>query len=180
MASFLYKLMYPFAQFVVLRLRADIDKDVEIVALRDQPAVLHRQNGKLQVPKARRILFGTSPPAGNPHGGGRLTQPAEAAEARQVRESWLRKKAARLGHEMAGIAATYSHVSDQMREELKRALQARWEAALDQCLALHPRSPVAIPDELLAARAGRTIEDDLPNISHKGRDPILLVGEQGL
>jgi hypothetical protein len=69
---------------------------------------------------------------------------------------------------------------NQVREELKRALQARWEAALDQRLALHPRSPVAILDELLAARAGHTTEDDLPNISHKGGDPILLVGEQGL
>lgn len=86
----------------------------------------------------------------------------------------------RLGHEMPGIAATYSHVSDQMRNQLKRALQARWETALDQRLALHPRSPVAILDELLAARAGRTTEDDLPNISQKGGDPIPLIGEQGL
>jgi hypothetical protein len=38
----------------------------------------------------------------------------------------------RLGHQMHGIQATYSHVSQRMRDELRRALQRRWETALDE------------------------------------------------
>jgi integrase len=56
----------------------------------------------------------------------------------------------RLGHEMDGIKSTYSHVSQSMRENLKRVLQTRWEAALDERAKLSPRSPVGVLDELLA------------------------------
>jgi hypothetical protein len=55
----------------------------------------------------------------------------------------------RLGHQMQGIQATYAHVSQPMRDELKRALQWRWETALDQRGRMCPRSPVALLDELL-------------------------------
>jgi hypothetical protein len=50
----------------------------------------------------------------------------------------------RLGHEMDGIKATYSHVSDLMRENLKQAMQTRWETALDQRMRLREHSSVAI------------------------------------
>jgi hypothetical protein len=58
----------------------------------------------------------------------------------------------RLGHEMDGIKSTYSHVSDPMRDKLKRALQVRWETALDERAKLSPGSAVLLLDELLAAR----------------------------
>jgi integrase len=58
----------------------------------------------------------------------------------------------RLGHEMDGIKSTYSHVSESMRDKLKKALQTRWETALDERARLSPRSAVVLLDELLAAR----------------------------
>jgi integrase len=58
----------------------------------------------------------------------------------------------RLGHQMQGIQATYSHVSQSMRERLKQALQRRWETALDERITMCPRSPVATLDELLTSR----------------------------
>jgi len=61
----------------------------------------------------------------------------------------------RLGHRMKGIQAPYSHVSQSMPEELKRALQRRWEEALDERIAMCPRSPVALLDELLTSRRQR-------------------------
>jgi hypothetical protein len=48
LASFLYESIIRFAQFVVLRFRADVDKEVEILVLRHQLAVLRRQIGKGQ------------------------------------------------------------------------------------------------------------------------------------
>lgn len=56
----------------------------------------------------------------------------------------------RLGHEVGGIRGVYSHVSGQMREELKAALQARWEESLKARAALSPRSAVPVLDRLLA------------------------------
>ncbi len=44
----------------------------------------------------------------------------------------------------------YEHVSDRMREDLKAALQARWEDSLRERAALHEHSPVPLLDELLA------------------------------
>lgn len=48
----------------------------------------------------------------------------------------------------------YSHVSEQMREELKAALQARWEESLKARAALSPHSAVPILDRLLAPYRG--------------------------
>jgi hypothetical protein len=56
----------------------------------------------------------------------------------------------RLGHEIPGIRGAYSHTSEQMRQELKDALQARWENSLKPRLALAPDSPVPTLDKLLA------------------------------
>src|SRR5579875_511479 len=43
----------------------------------------------------------------------------------------------------------YAHASDRMRDDLKAALEARWEEALHARAALHPRSPVPLLDDLL-------------------------------
>lgn len=58
----------------------------------------------------------------------------------------------RLGHQMDGIGARYSHVTSAMRKELCDALTERWEASLDARAAMHPHSPVVVLDELLQAR----------------------------
>ena len=56
----------------------------------------------------------------------------------------------RLGHEVPGMRGLYAHTSDRMREDLKAALQARWEDSLRERAALHEHSPVPLLDELLA------------------------------
>ena len=56
----------------------------------------------------------------------------------------------RLGHEVPGMRGLYAHTSDRMREDLKLALQARWEESLRERAALHEHSPVPLLDELLA------------------------------
>ena len=48
----------------------------------------------------------------------------------------------RLGHQVPGMRGLYAHVSQQMRDELLAALQARWEESLRQRAAIDPRSPV--------------------------------------
>ncbi|MFA1551885.1 integrase core domain-containing protein [Actinomadura chokoriensis] len=57
LASFLYKAIIRFAQFVILRLRADVDKEVEILVLRHQLAVLRRQVGKVRTEPADRAVL---------------------------------------------------------------------------------------------------------------------------
>ncbi len=49
-----------------------------------------------------------------------------------------------------GMRGLYSHVSQRMREDLKQALQARWEESLNERAALSPTSPVPAFDNLLA------------------------------
>lgn len=61
----------------------------------------------------------------------------------------------RLGHELGGVGARYTHVTDGMREELCEALTARWEAALDARMELSDSSPVGVLDELMKARRAR-------------------------
>ncbi|SEG92209.1 Phage integrase family protein [Thermomonospora echinospora] len=78
----------------------------------------------------------------------------------------------RLGHEMGGIAARYTHVTDAMRAELIEALTQRWNSALDARLRMHPHSPVAVLEELLTARAAKKEGDDrkiVPQDSHNPR-----------
>src|SRR4051794_6602478 len=57
LASFLYKSITRFAQLVILRFRADVDKEVEILALRHQLAVLRRQVGKVRTEPADRAVL---------------------------------------------------------------------------------------------------------------------------
>lgn len=59
-------------------------------------------------------------------------------------------QALRLGHSVPGMRGVYTHVSDTMRAELKRALQARWENSLRDRAAIAPHSPVRLLDGLLA------------------------------
>jgi hypothetical protein len=56
----------------------------------------------------------------------------------------------RLGHEVPGMRGLYAHVSDRMRDDLKAALQHRWEDSLSARAALHQHSPVPLLDDLLA------------------------------
>jgi hypothetical protein len=56
----------------------------------------------------------------------------------------------RLGHEVPGMRGLYAHASDRMRDELKVALQGRWEDALRARAAVCPHSPVPLLDALLA------------------------------
>jgi integrase len=59
-------------------------------------------------------------------------------------------QALRLGHSVPGMRGVYTHVSDAMRAELKRALQDRWETSLRERAAIAPYSPVPLLDGLLA------------------------------
>ena len=57
LASFLYKSIARLAQIVILRCRADIDKEVEILVLRHQLAVLRRQVGKVRTEPADQAVL---------------------------------------------------------------------------------------------------------------------------
>ena len=56
----------------------------------------------------------------------------------------------RLGHQVPGMRGLYAHASERMRDDLTKALQARWEESLKQRAALAPHSPVPLIDHLLA------------------------------
>jgi hypothetical protein len=56
----------------------------------------------------------------------------------------------RLGHEVPGMRGLYAHASERMRDELKHALQARWEESLIARAAIETHSPVPLLDEFLA------------------------------
>ena len=59
----------------------------------------------------------------------------------------------RLGHQVPGMRGLYTHASDRMRDDLKHALQARWEDSLRARAAISPHSPVPLLHELLTAEA---------------------------
>ena len=68
----------------------------------------------------------------------------------------------RLGHQVPGMRGLYAHASDRMRDELKAALQARWEESLTARAAIHPHSPVPLLDELLAPHREATQQPPAP------------------
>jgi hypothetical protein len=68
----------------------------------------------------------------------------------------------RLGHEVPGMRGLYAHVSDRMCDDLKHALQARWEDSLRARAAIHTHSPVPLLDELLAPFRERACQKSEP------------------
>jgi hypothetical protein len=81
-------------------------------------------------------------------------------------------KSERLGHEEPGMRGVYGHVSPAMREELKAALQARWEDSLRQRACLAEGSAVPLLGKLLAGLqpAQTGVRSHLaPKIGHRER-----------
>ena len=58
-------------------------------------------------------------------------------------------KSERLGYEEPGMRGVYRHVSQSMCDELKAALEARWQESLHQRAQITPRSAVPLLDKLL-------------------------------
>jgi hypothetical protein len=67
----------------------------------------------------------------------------------------------RLGHDVPGMRGLYTHVSDRMRDKLRAALQERWDDSLRARIAIHPRSPLPLLDELMSTHRA----SDLAQIS---------------
>jgi hypothetical protein len=63
-------------------------------------------------------------------------------------------KSERLGHEEAGMRGVYGHVSQPMRDELKAALQARWERSIAERVQMARHSAVPLLDRLLTGAFG--------------------------
>jgi len=68
----------------------------------------------------------------------------------------------RLGHEVPGMRGLYAHASDRMRDDLKYALQTRWEESLSARAAIDTHSPVPLLDELLAPFRERSRPESEP------------------
>ncbi|GAB2722216.1 LacI family DNA-binding transcriptional regulator [Kitasatospora kifunensis] len=64
----------------------------------------------------------------------------------------------RMGHLDGSVQAGYSHVTDEMREELVDGLTGIWEAALEARRRMCPTSPVAVLNDLLAGAQQRSAE----------------------
>jgi hypothetical protein len=88
-------------------------------------------------------------------------------------------KSERLGHDEPGMRGVYGHVSPVMREELKAALQARWEESLRQRAALSPMSAVPLLNRLLTSipPVNKLARSRLaPRIERKGRRLLAPLG----
>jgi hypothetical protein len=78
----------------------------------------------------------------------------------------------RLGHEVPGMRGLYAHASERMRDELKAALQARWEDSLRERAAIHPHSPVPLLGELMAPfRTETRVSGDPLTPRERAREP---------
>ena len=71
-------------------------------------------------------------------------------------------QARRLGHQVPGMQGIYTHVSAAMREELRMALQVRWENSLRARAPLASYSPVSLLDDLLELLRRRAAFDRPP------------------
>jgi len=81
----------------------------------------------------------------------------------------------RLGHQVPGMRGLYAHASARMRDELKAALQARWEDSLAARAALDPHSPVPLLDQLLAPTRGEIVQPAQPKAPRLTRQPPLTL-----
>ena len=68
----------------------------------------------------------------------------------------------RLGHEVPDMRGLYTHASERLRDDLKAALQARWEDSLRARAAIHECSPVPLLDQLLSPFRGKSHQQDSP------------------
>jgi hypothetical protein len=84
----------------------------------------------------------------------------------------------RRAHVLGGIGATYSHVTVRMRQDLKAALQARWETALAQRAQIRPHSPVRLANELLAPYRETDREIISPTSPNHANGPASLFGDR--
>ena len=83
----------------------------------------------------------------------------------------------RLGHEVPGMRGLYAHASDRMRDDLKAALQARWEDSLRARAAIDPalagpaarRTARAVPGAEPAEARGRGDHLRPSDSSHRHR-----------
>jgi hypothetical protein len=57
--------------------------------------------------------------------------------------------------ERGRMRGLYAHASPRMRDDLKQALEERWNESLQARAALSPHSPVPLLDSLLDPKAGR-------------------------
>jgi len=80
-------------------------------------------------------------------------------------------KLERLGHEEAGMSGVYGHVSDTMRQELKSALETRWQQSLLERAQISLHSAFPLLDELLSRPLGCAAPApiSLPKIGHRTR-----------
>jgi hypothetical protein len=87
---------------------------------------------------------------------------------------------ARLRHEIPGVSGAYRHVTPEMRAQVTRLLQQDWEAALDERLAMSPRSPVGVLGRLLQERAEARKPRLVSSASPEAAGPVPLTrGETG-
>ena len=73
-------------------------------------------------------------------------------------ETWLDEdgipyvaQSRQMGHEVPGMRGIYSHVTDKMLDEIREALQRRWESSLRARAALSPTSAVPVLNDALRA-----------------------------
>lgn len=60
----------------------------------------------------------------------------------------------RMGHSDSSVSALYTHITDRMRARMLDDLTELWGVALRERFAMHPHSPVAALDRLLAPMRG--------------------------
>ncbi len=88
-----------------------------------------------------------------------------------------------MGHVDGSVQARYTHITAKMRARLMDDLTEMWEAALDERLAMSPRSPMLVLDHQLRGRAARwppkIFSPISPTRPGKGGGPGLPCGRTG-
>ncbi|MGP3914386.1 tyrosine-type recombinase/integrase [Nonomuraea sp. 10N515B] len=86
----------------------------------------------------------------------------------------------RMGHASEGMRAHYTHISEGMRQQLKDALQARWERSLAERAAISLHSPVPALERLLKPYRDGTKKVHIPSVSQMIKSPLRMISEKGL